>query len=98
MSAAPLDPRAAVYELYSAGGLAAGGEKNARRAPNAYVTHFATCPDSNRFSGGAAAPSVEIDDLRERLKKALDEVAVLKERLKRKDGGQLAFGAPGDPS
>lgn len=38
----PLDPRASVY-AYESG--------KAERLGTAYVTHFATCPHANQFSG-----------------------------------------------
>ncbi len=37
----PLDPRPPVYLLE---------DGVAKRLHNAYVTHFATCPDANKFS------------------------------------------------
>lgn len=59
----PLDPRAPVY--YVRGTLADGaqfvaradgiertaGKPTGNRGPTAYVSHFATCPNANEFSG-----------------------------------------------
>lgn len=81
----PLDPRATCFEVVGSGAAGPSGGVNARRAPQAYVSHFATCRDASRFSGPQGAkPSDEIADLRERLQKALDENAVLKEQLRRR--------------
>lgn len=85
----PLDPRAPCYEIVGTGGLPASGA-TARRAPNAYVSHFATCADVNRFTGGDASAQGEIDDLTKRLTKALDEIATLKEQVARARGGKAA--------
>jgi hypothetical protein len=50
----PLDPRAPVYELksYTDRSLGADGKaRECRRISDAYVSHFATCPAANQFSG-----------------------------------------------
>ena len=44
----PLDSKSQVYRLVK--GL--DGETRAERDPGAFVSHFQTCPDANRFSKG----------------------------------------------
>ncbi len=46
----PLDPTPPVYEFTPLVGETLNGLK-VRRAATAYVSHFSTCPDANRFSG-----------------------------------------------
>ncbi len=43
----PLDPKPAVYDVEEV-----EGEVQATRDRTAMVTHFATCPKANDFSGG----------------------------------------------
>lgn len=91
----PLDPKPPCYEIVGTGGMPTDGAM-ARRAPNAFVSHYATCADASAFSK-SAGPSVqdEAASLREQLQKARDEIVVLKERLKRRE---TLFDMPGDPA
>ena len=73
----PLDPKAPCYsatEMF--------GTVKAERAPGVFVTHFATCADANKFGrkSGGPSPQDEIDELREKLRVALDRIAVLEAR------------------
>ena len=48
----PLDPVAPVYQIdIAAAALAPGCTKIATRRKDCMVSHFATCPDANKFSG-----------------------------------------------
>ena len=47
----PLDPRPPVYRIVND----AGGNEVVERDKNAMVSHFATCPKANEFSGGRKA-------------------------------------------
>jgi len=49
----PLDPRPAVYWVEEVvDDITEDKWVCATRQPGAYVTHFATCPNANEFSGG----------------------------------------------
>ena len=91
----PLDPRPACYEIVGTGGMPADGA-TARRAPNAFVTHFATCSKVVNFQASRPPSDVE-EDLRKQLQKAHDEIAVLKEqvaRARKAGGGGSLFDRP----
>ena len=85
----PLDPRAPVYEVTGAGAARAGSYVAERRG-TAYVSHFATCPDAGRFSRGRPAGQPgrgELEAALEENRKLKDEVATLRERLRRRGEG-----------
>ena len=44
----PLDPRPPVYEVWM---RANDGKTFIKRRTDCYVSHFATCPNANEFSG-----------------------------------------------
>lgn len=75
----PLDARAPCYAARPN-----GDQAFAERAPETFVSHFATCPSAGDFSrkGGTSAAD-EADDLRRRLATALDEIVKLKEQVAR---------------
>ena len=50
----PLDPRAPVYHVRF---FDDGRSSEADRAPDTFVSHFATCPAANQFSGSSKKQS-----------------------------------------
>ena len=60
----PLDPKPPVYRLWPSGCTVNSTDQDqCQRDRGAMVSHFATCPDANRFSGSnRAAPGRSVPD------------------------------------
>ena len=51
MKRLPLDPKPPIYRVIGTESTSAGESVKVQRMDNALVSHFATCPNANDFSG-----------------------------------------------